>query len=131
MSKSYAQIADSYFRILAANPNTTATKIYERYKGSEMGMRKTDSLELTKAIKQQLTDRDTFLARIKNSDMTAKTQKKLSKLSSQTGYKYAKNSTRRGKALTPKGVIYDSVQGMNNKTFNKYKGNASDFVEFY
>jgi hypothetical protein len=131
MVKSYSQKADAIYKALEKNPNLSASAIYNRYKGSELGMRKTDSLELTKAIKDQLKAKADFEAKINNSNMTDKTKAKLTKIARQTAYKSAKNNTKRGKEENKKGIIYGNVQGLTQRTFNKRRPNADGFTEFY
>ena len=130
-SKSYAQKADAIFKILEKNPETSATAIYNRYKGSEYGMRKTDSLELTKLIKDQLKAKADFTAKINNSNMKDSTKAKLNKVARQTAYKHAKNNTRRGKEANKKNVQYGNVQGLDKRTFSKRMPNADSYYEFY
>jgi len=131
MSKSYSQKADAIYKALEKNPNLSATTIYNRYKGTELGMRKTDSLELTKAIKDQLKAKSDFEAKINNSNMKDSTKQKLTKIARQTAYKHAKYNTRRGKEKNKKGVVYGNVQGLTQRTFNKRLPNADGFTEFY
>lgn len=131
MAKSYAQKMDAIFKVLERNPNISATQVYNRYKGTEYGMRKTDSLEATKLIKDQLQAKAEFEKKINNSNMRDGTKQKLSKIARQTAYKHAKNNTRRGKELNKKGVVFGNVQGLDKRTFNKRVPNADMFYEFY
>jgi hypothetical protein len=131
MSKTYAQKADVYFKVLEKNPNLSAADLDRRYKGTEYAMRKQDRLDLVREIKSQLKQRDNYIKRINNSDMTDKTKQKLIRDSRKIAYQYAKNNTRKGKELNKKGVIYGAVDGMSKRTFARYIGNASDYVEFY
>ena len=131
MTKSYSQKADLIFRILKANPETSASKIYERYKGTEYGMRKTDALELIKGFKSQLKAKDDFMKKVNNSDMLPSTKTKLSKAADRSAYKNAKYNTRRGKKENKKGIIYSSVQSLDARTFARRMPSANDFYEFY
>lgn len=75
MTKSFDQKSAAYWAILKANPDTSATNIYKRYKGTSMGMRKQESLSLTKELKKAVEMRE----RNANSSMKGGTQKRVNR----------------------------------------------------
>lgn len=75
MTKSFDQKAAAYWAIIKAKPDTSATSIYKRYRHTGMGMRKQESLSLTKELKKAVELR----SRNANSDMTLATQKRVNK----------------------------------------------------
>lgn len=131
MSKSYAQKADAYFRVLEKNPSLSAADLDRRYKGTEFAMRKQDRLDLVREIKAQLKDKEAFVNRNKNSDMKPDTQKKLDKEARKLAYNYSKNNTRKGKELNKKGIEYGSVKGLEKRTYFRRVESPSDYVQFY
>ena len=74
MTKSYAQKVDAIYKILEKNPNTSATQIYNRYKCTDYGMRKTDSLEFTKLAKIQIQQQADYKKKLDNSNVSTNTK---------------------------------------------------------
>jgi len=131
-AKSYSQKADAMFKTLSSHPDMTATQVYNKYKGTPLGMRKTDSLELAKAFKEEIKLRDKFVDKVVNhTNMMPSTKIKLSKAAGKVAYKHAKNNTRRGQIENKAGIKYGGVQILDNKTFSRHAPNADMFYEFY
>jgi len=131
MGKSYSQKVDAIYKVLEKNPNTSATQIYNRFKGTDYGMRKTDSLEFTKLAKTQIQQQADFKKKLDNSDVTAGTKRKLLTMARQQGYKYAKYSAKKGKGLLPKNAMVLDVNTLRKNTFSGYPQNIEDYVTFY
>lgn len=130
--KSYAQKTAAYAAVIRANPGISANEIGRRYQGTELGMRKQDRNDFVKEYKGQLTEEKQFKNYMKNSDMTKETQNKLSKEAERRGYRYAKNTTRKGDRLNTKGVKFAPVSALEDRTFARIpRGNRGDFTEFY
>ena len=85
MTKSFNQKSAAYWAILKANPDTSATSIYKRYQHTSLGLRKQESLSLTKELKKAVE----LKTRNANSDMNPDTQKRVNKGS----YKAAKRQS--------------------------------------
>lgn len=75
MTKSFDQKAAAYWAILKANPNTSGNAIDARYRNTELGLRRQESLSLTKELKKAVELR----TRNANSDMRPATQKRVNK----------------------------------------------------
>lgn len=130
--KSYSQKCAAYAAIIKANPYISANEIGRRYAGTDLAMRKQDRNDFVKGYKDQRSSADYFKASIKNSDMTVKTQLKLSRMADKTAYYHAKNNTRKGKAANTKNIIFPTVEALENKTFNRVpKHGPNTYVEFY
>ena len=131
MVKSYNQKAQAYFAVLAANPKTSANEIGRRYAGTELAMRKQDRNDLVKAIKEQLNQRETFIEKMKNSNMKPETITKLSKESKRMAYNHAKKSTRKAQPKLKEGEIASSVRSLEQNVFGKYRPDSTGHYEFY
>lgn len=131
MTKSYAQKVDAIYKILEKNPNTSASQIYNRYKCTDYGMRKTDSLEFTKLAKIQIQQQADYKKKLDNSNVSTNTKNKLLKMARQQGYKYAKYNTKKGKTLLPKNALVLDVDTLRKNTFNGHPQGMDDYVTFY
>jgi len=120
-AKSYDQKAAIYWAKGNANPDMTPTEIYRFYKGTPIGMRKTDALDL---LKQQKFAR-LIIKRNANSDMNKEVQKSLKK----NLYRSTKNTTKRQRGKKKEGPASRTVE---ETYYNMYKDTPIDErFEFY
>lgn len=123
MSKSFNQKSAAYYAILKANPDTSPTSIYRRYRHTDMGMRKQESLSLTKELKKAVE----LKTRNKNSDMGSNTQKRVNK----GAYKAAKRQSIGGVRRVPYKKNERPVPLQHTIKYMYGDRPATDYKEFY
>lgn len=130
------KIAHAFQQMIIANPTRSANSMISALKSTTLSIRRQDALTMISDLKTSQKSITGLMENIKDSNMSPVVRDKLHVEARKTARKSSvltsqKKSTLKSRQKTAEGKVAGTVEDLENRLFNRIRGDRADYTEFY